>query len=445
MTNISTNSYGPGAVEIVELTAEKFDSNRKVDIRSIVASIQITASISTATMFAKMMLGDGIDFLNNPLFAFTGEEFINVSFRRSNTNQRFNYKFVVATLDSEIKSGAGDSSVFVLTLLSVDTFIDSGALKSKGYTGTITQIIRSILETELKTEIPINNERFVNTVDDNTFAFTEIKPFEKIDILQTRAFRESPSITSIFMFYENRSGYNFEPFEDMMTRAESNTNVITYTSTPLESIDRETEFNAILNFAPRSTFNNHRRMYHGLYNSNVKHFDFLTKNVTKEEISLLENIDQLLHLNRPDPGVSTSFSEKIKALGSLTYFIPFDSSTNDRTKDVLLNNSPFSILLDENTLLVKTFGNLLYDVSDPVNVVILDNNSLQNENKKEDPRYSGKYIIHTITYEISVVQTGYLMYNNMLLIREGALRNTDFYNKQYTTDDIKFNIVSSRN
>jgi len=114
MTNISTNSYGPGAVEIVELTAEKFDSNRKVDIRSIVASIQITASISTATMFAKMMLGDGIDFLNNPLFAFTGEEFINVSFRRSNTNQRFNYKFVVATLDSEIKSGAGDSSVFVL-------------------------------------------------------------------------------------------------------------------------------------------------------------------------------------------------------------------------------------------------------------------------------------------------------------------------------------------
>ena len=143
-------------------------------------------------------------------------------------------------------------------------------------------------------------------------------------------------------------------------------------------------------------------------------------------------------------GISSTFSDKIKNIGSLTYYVPFDSSTNDNTPDVLLNNSPFSILVDENSLLIKTFGNLTYDIGDPLNIVILDNETLDNENKKEDPRYSGTYIIHSISYEIGIDEHGYTMFNNMLLIREGALRNADHYNKQYTTNEVKISAVVSR-
>jgi hypothetical protein len=444
MSNLSTDSVSPGNVELIEIAAEKFDSGRRIDLRAIVGSMRITLGINSHTIFANLMLVDNINLLNNDTFAFTGEEFIHITFRSRGTDNIFSYKFIVSKMDIELKSPSGDSSTFILTLLSVDSFINASAFKSKGYAGTITSIIRQILETELNSEIQINENRFVDTEESNTFGFTEIKPFEKIDILKLRAYSKSQSITSNFFFYENRLGYNFETFENMIERAASNTTVIEYTHTPLAVIDRETNFNTILNFSPRSTFNNHRRLYHGLYNSNVKALDFLTKGVTKTELSLLEKFEEVPHLNRSDPGISSTFSDKIKNIGSLTYYVPFDSSTNDNTPDVLLNNSPFSILVDENSLLIKTFGNLTYDIGDPLNVVILDNETLDNENKKEDPRYSGTYIIHSISYEIGIDEHGYTMFNNMLLIREGALRNADHYNKQYTTNEVKISAVVSR-
>lgn len=441
-SSVSVDSKTPGNIEIQELSAQKFDGGTPVDIRSIVASIDITASIVNPTIFARILLIDNLDILNNEVFSFTGEEFINISLRRNNTEFRFTYKFVVSSMSVEIKSASADSSVSALTLLSVDSFVNSSLFKSKGYTGTITEIIRSILETELKTKISIN--RFADSVDGQTFAFTEIKPFEKISMLTPRASLNSPSITSMFMFYENRSGYNFEPFEDIMERASANSEPISFINTPLESVNRDDQLNAILSYMPRSTFNNHRRMYHGLYNSNVKAFDFITKTVDKQELSILEKIDELKHLNASDPGSSTNFSTKVKELGSLTYFIPTDSSIIDRTSRALLNNSPFSILLQENTLIIKTFGNFSYDVGDPVLITILDNNPLQNQNKKPDPRYSGKYLIHTITHEIGIDQHGYTMLNNIVLIREGTLRDVKYYDKQYTTGDIALDAIAKK-
>lgn len=439
MSNISTNIKSPGSVDILELSAQKFDGGNPVDIRSIVASIDFTVSLNNPTIFARILLIDNIDLLNNEIFSFTGEEFINLSVRRSGTEFSFSYKFIVSSMSVEIKSTTSDSSVSSLTLLSVDSFVSSSLFKSKGYTGTITEIVRNILENELKTKININ--RFADSVDGQTFAFTEIKPFEKIAMITPRACLNTPSLTSMFMFYENRSGYNFEPFEDIMDRASANSEPISFVSTPLEAINRDDQLNAILSYMPKSTFNTHRRMYHGLYNSNVKSFDFITKTVNKQELSILDRIDDIKHLNTADPGSSTNFSTKVKELSSLTYFIPTDSSLLDRTPRALLNNSPFSILLQENTLIIKVYGNFSYDVGDPVLVTILDNSQLDSASKKPDPRYSGKYIIHTITHEIGIDQHGHTMLNNIVLIRDGTLRDVRYYDKQYTLGDIKIDAL----
>ncbi len=436
MTNISTDIGAPGSIEVLELTIEKFDGGRKADIKSIAAAIEITSSILNPTIFGKLVIIDYMDFLNNENLTITGEEFFNISFRRRNTQKTFTYKFVISTMNVENKSPSTDSAIAVLTLLSVDTFINSASFKSKGYNGTIDSIIKEIIKDELASEIPIS-DKFVETEGQVTFAFTEIKPFEKVQIISPRAFNNNPSITSIFMFYENMSGYNFEPFEDMMTRAEANTNIIEYTHTQLEVIDREIEYNGILQYSPKGTFDNHRRMFHGLYNTKLLRFDLITKSLNVDYFNILDNIDNFKHLNRPDPGISTKFSSQAKNLGSLTYFIPYDSSIIDYTGESLSKNSPLSILLDENSLAIKVFGNLDYDVGDPINVVIMDNSSTQDTEKKADPRYSGKYLIHSITYSIGLDKHGFTMLNNLMLVRDGVLRNVDFYDKQYVTGDIK--------
>jgi len=434
-----TNDIGaPGLVDIIELTAEKFDGGRKVDIRPLFSSIDISLSLSTPTIFAKLGLVDYSNFLNNENFTFVGEEFITIAFKRRNIEKTFRYKFVVSTMDMEVKTPSADSALFVLTLLSVDTFVNSATFKSKGYRGTITEIIKNILETELHTEIPIVEDRFIDSEADMTFAFTEIKPFEKIGILTPRAFKETENVTNMFMFYENRDGYCFEPLDNVIDRAKANTSVIQYTHSPAESVDREINLTGILSYNPTGTFDNHRRMFHGLYNSKVIKFDLYNKTTANTQYnSILDKIDSLKNLNRVDAGISNNFSSTAKSLGSLTYFIPWDSSTNDKTGESLLNNSPYSIILDQHSLDMKVFGTLDYDIGDPINVSILDNASLQDPDKKEDPRYSGKYIIHAITYSIATEQHGYMMYNNMRVIRNGTLTGTDFYNNQYTIGDIK--------
>lgn len=435
----------PGVIEVIELIAEKFDGGRKIDIKSIFSSIEISASLSTPTIYAVISLIDTTNLLNSEFFSFNGEEFITISFKRQNTDKTFRYKFVVSTMNMEVKTLSADSSMFVMTLLSVDTFVNSGLFKSKGYGGSITEIIKQILSTELKSQIRINEERFANTEIQSNFAFTEIKPFEKISILVPRAFKETEYATNMYMFYETLNGYNFESLNDIIDRGKSNTNVITYSYSPITSIDRELNFNSILRYNPIGTFDNHRRMFHGFYNTKVIKFDFYNKTVANTQYhSILDSRSPSVN-SRSDTGISNNFSSVVKNLGSLTYFIPWDSNINDKTGESLLNNSPFSILIEEGAMEIKTFGNLDYDIGDPININILDNRSLQDSNKKTDPRYSGKYIIHSITYTIGLNQYGYSMYNNMRLIRDGGLVDGKFYNDQYTTGGIKIPAIDSGN
>lgn len=434
----------PGVIEVIELVAEKFDGGRKVDIKSIFASIEISTSLSTPTIYGVISLIDNSNLLNNETFTFNGEEFITIAFKRQNTDKTFRYKFVVSTMNMEIKTLSADSSMFVLTLLSVDTFVNSGLFKSKGYGGSITDIIKQILSTELKSEIRINEERFANTEIQSNYAFTEIKPFEKISIIVPRAFKETEYATNMYMFYETLNGYNFESLNDIIDRGKANTNIMSYSHTPLTSIDREININSILKYNPIGTFDNHRRMFHGFYNTKVIKFDFYNKTVANTQYNSILDARKPSLNGRSDPGVSNTFSSTVKNLGSLTYFIPWDSSINDKTGETLLNNSPFSILMEEGSLEIKTFGNLEYDLGDPLNISILDNRSLQDNDKKNDPRYSGKYIIHAITYTIGVNQYGYSMFNNMKLIRDGALIDGRFYNDQYTTGGIKIPAIGDR-
>jgi hypothetical protein len=440
-SNITADSRRPGDVEIIELSAEKFDGRKKYDIRSIVGGINISMGLNIPNIYANMILVDGIDMFNNDVFTFTGEEFVNLTIRRTGTDFSFSYRFIVGKLGTEYKSPNGDSAVGLVSLLSVDRFVNSTAFKSKGYSGSITEIIKSVLETELYTKIPVS--RFVDTEGSNVFAFTEIKPFEKIELLVSKSFNNSPAVTSNFLFYEDLTGYNFEPFEDIMDRAIANTTPIQYSHSPLAAVNREIDTNTILAFNPKQAFDNHRRLYHGLYNSNVKSFDFITKSVKVESISLLDRQAELKHLDRSDPGVSSNFSNKVKNLGSLTYFIPTDLTLVDNTAKGLLNNSPLAILIDENTLEIKTFGNLSYNIGDPIIISILDNRPLDNTSKGEDPRYSGKYVIHSITYSIGIDQAGYMMYNNMVLVRDGAIRSVEFYNNQYSIDDIDIDAIKN--
>ena len=205
---------------VLESIANDTGGTRSVDITNLIRYYEFSESLFSSTLHGKLIVFDGVGLLNNETFTITGEEFLTIGIQ-TGEDKLFEYKFVISNIDIESKSESGDSAVIVLTLLSIDQFSNLFTFKSKGYRdSSITDIVRSILITELGTQIKIDDERFVQSTGNKTFAFTKIRPLEKIEILKQQAFQESETLSSTYVFYEDREGYNFRPIEQIIEQAD---------------------------------------------------------------------------------------------------------------------------------------------------------------------------------------------------------------------------------
>jgi hypothetical protein len=442
------NLDNPRRIILDKIEAEKFDGSKKLDIRPLMISGALSASLFHPTIFSRIMIGDTHNLLDGRDFAFTGEEFITLSLKQqatSNTNPEstFSYKFIVNNVSVENLVEDSSGSAYVLELVSVDSFINSGMMKSRGYSNTSTNMVKSILENELKTSIPILN--FEDTVGITQYGFTEIKPFEKINFITSQAYNNREFITSTFSFYENFKGYNFESFENIIQRnLEANTTPLTYSykTTPLS--DREA-YNTILSYTVPYRFDAKSRLSYGFFSSKVISYNLFEKRPETQTISLPEKLkDNTTKLNdNTDTRSTTIFAEKAKDIGSLTYLIPYappqaynSPERVDNTNNSLLYAGPFSVLLSENTVMIRINGNLKLDVSDIINLQFPDNLPVTNPTKNIDRDLSGNYIIAEISHDIINTGANYEFETNITCIKESSLRNVNFYDSQLTTDNV---------
>lgn len=182
----------PSAVELREVVISKFDNSKKFDIRPLVLAINLNASIYDQTVFGYMLIADSNNLLvgdnatlkmdDNKKFSIIGEEFVNIRLEQieNKTGQVpgavIEYKFVVDRIDSDYAAAQSSGSVYKITLRSVDSFINAGAMRSKSYSGSVSEIVKSVLVDELKTDISIkDDENFEKINDITTYAFIESK------------------------------------------------------------------------------------------------------------------------------------------------------------------------------------------------------------------------------------------------------------------------------
>lgn len=388
--------------------AKIYNEFHSENILSILSSYQFTESIFSPTIYGSMIINDNRNILNSKFFNTSGENFVNIRVKNIE-NQIFEYTFILADVDFEIKGDIADSAIVRLSLISRDFFKNSYTFKSRGYIKlTISEIVSKILKEELNTDIEIENigdPKFYSKEGESTvtFAFTKIRPFEKINILKQQAFGESDDISSTFLFYETRKGYNFRSFEDIITHSQFVENIQNYVYS--ESLSRnqfqDITFRGIKSFEPTTRNNNLNKVVNGMFSSEVYRFDFNTKRVTVKEYDLNEDFTKFKKVNDSYnvPSVTSKFINDVRDNGKFTYFIPWDSSDgrNDMTFKHFQYSKPFMNMLKENELNIFADGNLTINLGDPINVKIWKNQDrhLKIENY-EDERYSGKYIIQSL-------------------------------------------------
>jgi hypothetical protein len=280
-------------------------------------------------------------------------------------------QFDEETAKLEIKNEIADGAVVVLSLISRDFFRNLYRFKSKGYVNLpITDIIKQILKEELNTDIEMKEENFQNSEDKSTYGFTKIRPFEKVDILKQKAYSPNLSVTSTYLFYENRDGYNFKTFENIiLNNIRVKPESYIYSQNMSQNKFTNPLFRGIKSFVPTSRNNNVTKITNGLFSSEVYRFDFNTKRISVEEFNLNDDNIKFKHIDNNDDDVNVkmtdNFREDIKENGKYTYFIPWNSenTTSDFTYKHYQYSKPFLYLINENTLDILIDGNLKLKLS----------------------------------------------------------------------------------
>jgi hypothetical protein len=444
----------PSAIVINRIELEKFDGSKKIDIKPLTISIRLSSSLTYPTIYAYLLIGDTNNLLDNEDFALVGEEFITIDIKQPVQSpelpaREFSYKFVVNKIDTEVPSEDSFGSLYKIELISVDKLINSGAIRSKGYSNTHTNIVKSIIENELKSDVPIVN--FEDTNGTTQYAFVESKPFEKIMTVASQAYNNREFLTSTFCFYENFEGYNFESFENIIQRnLEITPRKFSYTMTT--SADRDGH-KSIVSYVRPYRFHTSTRIAQGYYSTKVISYNLLEKRAEIQQITLPDELKKVeSRLNSIDPRSSQAFIDRIKDMGSSTYLIPYappyaypNPERVDYTNSSLLYASPFSILLGENTLHVKVYGALDIDSGKIIELEFPDNKNTADSTKSIDKDLSGKYIVTDTTHDIDLSGRGKIeFFTNITCVKESSLRRINYYDKQLTTDSINIRALQEQ-
>ena len=389
------------------------NDNYKEDILPFINAYEFTQSLFSPTIYGSLTINDSNDLLGNKFFNTNGENFVTISIRNVE-DIVFEYKFILADIDLEIKGEIADSAIVVVSLISPDFFRNSYMLKSKGYVNlTISEMIKRILKEELNSTIKyqeLNDPRESYTEQEATvtFAFTKIRPFEKIEILKNQAFGESDSVASTFLFYETINGYNFISYEHIINNTYSVKNPPNYVYSENMSTEkfRNPLYLGIKSFEATPRNNNLNRVINGMFSSEIYRFDFNTKRITVQQFNLDDDIKKFKNIYN-DETINLSYTEQfakdVRENGKYTYFIPWDSSVgrNDMSYKHFQYSRPFINLLDENTLNIFVDGNLKLNLGDLITTTIWKNKMrFDKSDDYVDNRYSGKYIIQALNNTI---------------------------------------------
>lgn len=393
---------------IIESAYLELDGS-KLDIVDNIISYEFTESIFSHTMYGTIIIHDNADILNLKYFKFKGEEKITITVK--NTEEiTLKYTWILADVELENKDTMSDKAIVVVSLVSKDFFKNSYTYISKAYRNSNrTGMIRRILKEELKSQVPHNTLFFdFDTINETTIAFTKIRPFEKISILVQQMFdnRNGGLPVCTYVFFEDRRGYNLTSIENIMNNAQYKpVKEFIYSQNMARNTFKDPSFNGIKSFENSNRNNNLSKTINALYASEVYRFDFTTRRTTVLNYDLKDDIQkfaQLFNTNSSLLNVSNNFLDEVSNSGRYTYFAPWDSSRerNDLTYKHFQYSKPFLYLIEENTFNIFINGKFSLRLGDPIVTKIWKNDVRDETDENLDDRYSGKYIIQTLTNTI---------------------------------------------
>jgi len=215
VTQTGSTSLQVGDVTITKLQMTAIDKSAQIGIAAQVETMIIMEDLFRPTMIADIHMIDGLNLLKT--FPIVGKEYIDISFQTPGESESFNcrmYVYAVTDLKIDVQN---QKQRYTLKCCSQEFLINLTTTVEKGYQTTIDQMIIDILKNNLKTT---KSKNIYPTQGPQQIMCPRVNPFTMIDILRCRA-SSLNQLSSSFVFFENKRGFNFLTIEDLFLNTPS--------------------------------------------------------------------------------------------------------------------------------------------------------------------------------------------------------------------------------
>jgi len=217
---------------------------KTVDVSGLMIELNLYEDIFATCMTGSLVMGDSLDLISS--FSLHGNEYILISVDKPSLNSPIVKTFRIYKIGDRTLGSNGLQN-YTIYFCSDELIISSQNLVSKSYKGLrIDQMVSDLLKNKLKV-----NPAKINQIEQTDGIFDIIiprmAPLEAIAWLCPRAYKTNKHL---FLFFENRDGFNFVSYESLLTAPvyRSYSYNVTLEQSPEKNINSFTLMNIIQDF-----------------------------------------------------------------------------------------------------------------------------------------------------------------------------------------------------
>jgi hypothetical protein len=244
-----------------------------VDIKTLAVEINIYEDLFSPCMSGSILMGDALDLIAN--FKIHGHEWLIMEIDKPTLGLSLKKVFrVYKVSDRELKSQSLQN--YILHFCSEELILSTQRFVSKSYKG---MVISEMINDMLTNQLAVNPKK-LGLMDKTEGIFNIIvprmQPIEAIEWLSSRAYSSNGTL---FMFYENRDGYNFQSYETLISRPVYQT----YYKRPKLDTDPQLNWNSLNVMKIVQDFDLIASGRYGAFNSTLMTFDFVNRKVQNSQ------------------------------------------------------------------------------------------------------------------------------------------------------------------
>lgn len=376
------------------------------NVSNQVIGIEIYEDMFAPFITGMVVVKDSLDLAN--LFPFVGEEYINLTIRTPTYNKEATYvnsQFYIYKMSN--RELLGDRSVaYELHFISPEAVVDLNKKVSKTFSGKISDIAKTLL-VDKHNGLETNKNVFIeNTPNNVKFISNFWSPVRALNYISGNAVNVNGSAD--FLFFENRSGLNFNSLEYLYTQPIKqefiyDTYMRDYGADGRSMRNIQEDYKRIIDISIPEAYDYIERNRVGMFGSKMITFDITTKQYVSKNFNMLDTFSKEQHMNK----YPLSSKKNITRSNAMIFTYPkyYGNFTNfgDVTNAKTIQKRMSSLKQAEGSRLQITVpGRTDYTPGMRVNVTLYKMNPVTpKEQDIVDQLYSGNYLIAAVNHHIS--------------------------------------------